>query len=97
MSAEIIAENAHQDNRRDHAENARRDRAEIASPVTDPPWQAAAHTDADERFVFIFSDANLERYYIRPETLGAALTAEPSVCASFICTIRGYSGRMISF
>ena len=57
------------------AENARRDRLTRDRP----PWQAAAHTDADERFVFIFSDANLERYYIQPETLGAALTAEPSV------------------
>ena len=31
--------------------------------------------------VFVFSDANLERYFIRPETLGAELIAEPSVYA----------------
>ena len=76
MRAEIFVENARPEI---IAEITPRMRAEIALTRDRPPWQAAAHTDADERFVFIFSDANLERYYIRPETLGAALTAEPSV------------------
>mmetsp|Transcript_2532 Transcript_2532/g.7150 ORF Transcript_2532/g.7150 Transcript_2532/m.7150 type:complete len:108 (-) Transcript_2532:1109-1432(-) len=38
---------------------------------------AAARNDADERFVFLFSDANLERYGIRPVDLATVLTAEP--------------------
>jgi hypothetical protein len=37
--------------------------------------------EADERFVFVFSDANLRRYGIPPAALGKALKADPAVNA----------------
>jgi hypothetical protein len=45
---------------------------------------AAKDTDADERFVFLFSDANLRRYGIPPAALSKVLTSEPSVHAHAI-------------
>jgi hypothetical protein len=46
--------------------------------------------DADERFVFLFSDANLARYGIEPEDLRAALCSSPEVegHALFISSLR---------
>lgn len=35
----------------------------------------------DDKFVFLFSDANFERYGIRPERLGNLLSSQPSVSA----------------
>lgn len=35
--------------------------------------------EADERFLIVLSDANLDRYGIRPESLGRLLKSEPSV------------------
>lgn len=43
-----------------------------------------AEEDADEAIVLILSDANLRRYGIPPERLGAILTAEPKVQAHVI-------------
>ncbi|XP_077584586.1 von Willebrand factor A domain-containing protein 8 [Stigmatopora nigra] len=40
-----------------------------------------AREDADERFVVVLSDANLERYGIRPERLARVLSADPRVNA----------------
>ncbi|RLN95927.1 hypothetical protein BBJ28_00014037, partial [Nothophytophthora sp. Chile5] len=43
--------------------------------------QRAAALGGDGRFVFVVSDANLERYGIRPRQLGRRLLAEPGVQA----------------
>uniref|UniRef100_A0A673VXX0 von Willebrand factor A domain containing 8 n=1 Tax=Salmo trutta TaxID=8032 RepID=A0A673VXX0_SALTR len=40
-----------------------------------------AREDADERFVVVLSDANLERYGITPERFARALTSDPQVNA----------------
>ncbi|XP_013145286.1 PREDICTED: von Willebrand factor A domain-containing protein 8 [Papilio polytes] len=45
---------------------------------------ALADEDADEAIVIILSDANLRRYGIPPESLGAILTSEPRVQAHVI-------------
>mmetsp|Transcript_2533 Transcript_2533/g.7166 ORF Transcript_2533/g.7166 Transcript_2533/m.7166 type:complete len:148 (-) Transcript_2533:966-1409(-) len=57
---------------------------------------AAARNDADERFVFLFSDANLERYGIRPVDLATVLTAEPRVHAHviFLGDVGGQAERL---
>jgi len=38
-----------------------------------------AKADADEKFVFVISDANLERYGIHPKELAKILVSDPSV------------------
>ncbi|XP_049873594.1 von Willebrand factor A domain-containing protein 8 [Pectinophora gossypiella] len=43
-----------------------------------------ASEDADEAIVLILSDANLKRYGIQPESLGAILTSDPKVQAHVI-------------
>uniref|UniRef100_M4B1C1 VWFA domain-containing protein n=1 Tax=Hyaloperonospora arabidopsidis (strain Emoy2) TaxID=559515 RepID=M4B1C1_HYAAE len=43
--------------------------------------QRVAALEGDERFVFVVSDANLERYGIEPRDLGRKLLADPSVQA----------------
>jgi hypothetical protein len=40
--------------------------------------------NADERFVFVISDANLQRYGISPEDLGQILVSEKNVQAYII-------------
>ena len=40
--------------------------------------------DADERFMFLISDANLQRYYITPEEIGEILTSKKNVQAFII-------------
>lgn len=37
--------------------------------------------EADEHFVIVLSDANLERYGIRPDRFAQALTSDPQVNA----------------
>ncbi len=56
----------------------------------------ARHTDADERFVFLLSDANLERYGIRPTALASVLSANPSVHAHaiFLSSVGGEAERL---
>mmetsp|Transcript_23455 Transcript_23455/g.68808 ORF Transcript_23455/g.68808 Transcript_23455/m.68808 type:complete len:115 (+) Transcript_23455:3-347(+) len=56
----------------------------------------AAQADADERFVFVFSDANLERYGIRPADLAQVLTATPTVHAHtiFLGDVGGSAERL---
>ena len=56
----------------------------------------ARHTDADERFVFLLSDANLERYGIRPSDLARELTANPKVHAHaiFLSSMGGAAERL---
>ena len=57
--------------------------------------QVAAE-EADERFVILLSDANLERYGIRPSELAKALTAESSVntYAIFIGSLGDQADRL---
>ena len=58
--------------------------------------EVAGHADADERFVFLFSDANLERYGIRPHELARELTANPKVHAHaiFLSSMGGAAERL---
>lgn len=55
-----------------------------------------ASEEADERFVILLSDANLERYGIRPSELAKALTAETSVntYAIFIGSLGDQADRL---
>ncbi|KAG0722072.1 von Willebrand factor A domain-containing protein 8 [Chionoecetes opilio] len=55
-----------------------------------------ASEEADERFVILLSDANLERYGIRPSELAKALTAESSVntYAIFIGSLGDQADRL---
>lgn len=43
-----------------------------------------AAQDADERLVFVISDANVGRYDITPESLGSILTRDPRVSAYIV-------------
>jgi hypothetical protein len=43
--------------------------------------EAAAAVDADDRYVFLLSDANLGRYDVSPDALGAVLRSDPHVRA----------------
>lgn len=43
-----------------------------------------AQEEADEHFLVVLSDANLERYGIRPERLANVLTSDPQVSAFVI-------------
>merc|ERR1711916_56947 len=43
-----------------------------------------AKEDADERFVIVLSDANLDRYGIPPSKLGRVLVSNPNVTASVL-------------
>lgn len=43
--------------------------------------RALAQEEADEHFVVVLSDANLERYGIRPERFARVLTSDPQVNA----------------
>lgn len=43
--------------------------------------RVSAEEDADERYVIILSDANLDRYGIHPSQLGRVLTSNPKVKA----------------
>ena len=59
--------------------------------------EAATHLgEADEAFVFLLSDANLERYGIRPQQLAAELTANPKVHAHavFLSSLGGEAERL---
>ena len=72
-------------------------RARVSAPASPrPPAQVARHTDADERFVFLLSDANLERYGIRPTALASVLSANPSVHAHaiFLSSVGGEAERL---
>ncbi|XP_028971690.2 von Willebrand factor A domain-containing protein 8 isoform X4 [Esox lucius] len=48
---------------------------------TEAAIRELAREDADERFVVVLSDANLERYGITPERFARALTSDPQVNA----------------
>ena len=52
--------------------------------------------DVDEAFVFVLSDANLERYGIRPSDLADELTANPKVNAHacFLASLGGAAERL---
>jgi len=58
--------------------------------------EAAGHSECDEAFVFVLSDANLERYGIRPEHLAQELVANPRVHAHaiFISSMGGAAERL---
>lgn len=49
--------------------------------ATDASIRALAREEADEYFVVVLSDANLERYGIRPERFARVLTSDPQVNA----------------
>ncbi|CAH2048800.1 unnamed protein product, partial [Iphiclides podalirius] len=53
-------------------------------PATKHAIEALAAEEADEALVLVLSDANLRRYGIMPESLGAALTADRRVQAHVI-------------
>jgi len=57
---------------------------------------AARLHEADEGFVFLLSDANLERYGVRPQQLAAALTSHPKVHAHavFLSSLGGAAERL---
>ena len=48
---------------------------------TEAAVRELARQEADERFVVVLSDANLERYGISPERFARALTSDPQVNA----------------
>ena len=59
--------------------------------------EVTTHLDeCDEAFVFILSDANLERYGIRPSDLAKELTANPKVNAHacFLASLGGAAERL---
>ena len=58
--------------------------------------QEVAAQDSDEAFVFVVSDANLQRYGLSPHELGAILTSEPKVnaCAIFIASLADEAARI---
>lgn len=49
--------------------------------AADASIRALAREEADEHFVVVLSDANLERYGIRPERFARVLTSDPQVNA----------------
>lgn len=49
--------------------------------ATESSIRELSREDADEHFVVVLSDANLERYGIRPERFANVLTADPQVHA----------------
>lgn len=49
--------------------------------ATDASIRELAREEADEYFVVVLSDANLERYGIRPERFARVLTSDPQVNA----------------
>ena len=57
---------------------------------------AARLDECDEAFVFVLSDANLERYGIRPGDLAKELTADPKVNAHacFLASLGGAAERL---
>lgn len=48
---------------------------------TDASIKELTREEADEHFVVVLSDANLERYGIRPERFAQVLTSDPQVNA----------------
>ena len=59
--------------------------------------EVATHLDeCDEAFVFVLSDANLERYGIRPSAFADALTSHPKVNAHacFLASLGGAAERL---
>lgn len=48
---------------------------------TEASIKELAREEADEHFVVVLSDANLERYGIRPERFASVLTSDPQVNA----------------
>lgn len=58
--------------------------------------EAASHTECEEAFVFLLSDANLERYGIQPSELARVLTSEPRVHAHavFLSSLGGAAERL---
>lgn len=50
-----------------------------------------AETEADERFVFVISDANFDRYRISPADFGLVLlrSFSPLICRKTIDKVRG--------
>lgn len=52
-----------------------------------------AKQDADERFVFVFSDANLQRYGIPPESLGRALMSQEKQVKAFVIFIASFDNE----
>ena len=59
--------------------------------------EAASHLEhVDEAFVFVLSDANLERYGIRPAAFADALTSNPKVHAHacFLASLGGAAERL---
>lgn len=49
--------------------------------ATDVSIKEVAQEEADEHFVVVLSDANLERYGIQPERFARVLTSDPQVNA----------------
>lgn len=49
--------------------------------ATDASIKELARVEADEHFVVVLSDANLERYGIQPERFAQVLTSDPQVNA----------------
>lgn len=49
--------------------------------ATEASIKELAREEADEHFVVVLSDANLERYGIRPERFAQVLTSDPQVNA----------------
>lgn len=52
--------------------------------ATDASIKELAQEEADEHFLVVLSDANLERYGIRPERFANVLTSDPEVNAFVI-------------
>lgn len=46
--------------------------------------EVAGITDSDSKFVFVVSDANLERYGIKPSTLGNNIPFEVGLCHAML-------------
>lgn len=59
--------------------------------------QQVAQADADDLYVFVVSDANLERYNIRPKRLAQKLVADPRVKAHaiFIASFADEAARIL--
>ena len=69
----------------------------LAQATREAIEEASTHLeDVDEAFVFVLSDANLERYGIRPSDFAEALTSHPKVNAHacFLASLGGAAERL---
>lgn len=59
--------------------------------------QRIVEEDGDDYYVFVVSDANLERYNIQPKRMGQKLVADPRVKAHaiFIASFADEAGRIL--